>query len=38
MTQRLDDVRRRAQRIVQDANVLLEGHFDFGNGITAGCT
>ncbi|BCS31526.1 orotate phosphoribosyltransferase [Luteitalea sp. TBR-22] len=32
MTHRIDDVRRRAQRILQDANVLLEGHFDFGNG------
>lgn len=32
MTQRIEDVRRRAQRIVADANVLLEGHFDFGNG------
>ena len=32
MTQRIDDVRKRAQRIVQEANVLLEGHFDFGNG------
>jgi orotate phosphoribosyltransferase len=32
MTQRIEDVRRRAQRIMQDANVLLEGHFDFGNG------
>ena len=32
MTQRIDDVRKRAQRIMEDANVLLEGHFDFGNG------
>jgi orotate phosphoribosyltransferase len=32
MTQRIDDVRKRAQGILQDANVLLEGHFDFGNG------
>jgi orotate phosphoribosyltransferase len=32
MTQRIEDVRKRAQRIMQDANVLLEGHFDFGNG------
>lgn len=32
MTQRIEDVRKRAQRIVQEANVLLEGHFDFGNG------
>ncbi len=32
MTQRSEDVRKRAQRIMQDANVLLEGHFDFGNG------
>lgn len=32
MTQRVEDVRKRAQRIMQDAHVLLEGHFDFGNG------
>ena len=32
MTQRNEDVRKRAQRILQGANVLLEGHFDFGNG------
>ena len=32
MNQRVEDVRKRAQRIMQDANVLLEGHFDFGNG------
>jgi len=32
MTQRIEDVRKRAQRIMQDTNVLLEGHFDFGNG------
>ncbi len=32
MTQRLEDVRKRAQRILQEANVLLEGHFDYGNG------
>ena len=31
-TQRIDDVRKRAQRILQGANVLIEGHFDFGNG------
>ena len=31
-TQRNDDVRKRAQRILQGANVLIEGHFDFGNG------
>ena len=32
MTHRIEDVRKRAQRILQGANVLLEGHFDFGNG------
>ena len=32
MTQRIEDVRKRAQRLMQDANVLLEGHFDYGNG------
>jgi orotate phosphoribosyltransferase len=32
MTHRIDDVRKRAQRILQGANVLLDGHFDFGNG------
>ncbi len=32
MTQRIEDVRKRAQRSMQDANVLLEGHFDFRNG------
>jgi orotate phosphoribosyltransferase len=32
MTHRIEDVRKRAQRLMQDANVLLEGHFDFGNG------
>lgn len=32
MTHRIDDVRKRAQGILQQANVLLEGHFDFGNG------
>ena len=32
MTHRLEDVRKRAQRILQDAHVLLDGHFDFGNG------
>ena len=32
MTQRIEDVRKRAHRILQGANVLLEGHFDFGNG------
>jgi len=32
MTHRIEDVRRRAQRILQSASVLLEGHFDFGNG------
>lgn len=32
MTQRIEDVRKRAQRILQGANVLLDGHFDFGNG------
>ena len=31
-TQRTDDVRKRAQRILQGANVLIEGHFEFGNG------
>lgn len=32
MTHRIGDVRKRAERILQDAHVLLEGHFDFGNG------
>jgi orotate phosphoribosyltransferase len=32
MTHRIEDVRKRAQSILQGANVLLEGHFDFGNG------
>ncbi|MCC6163928.1 MAG: hypothetical protein IT182_11335 [Acidobacteria bacterium] len=32
MTQRIEEVRKRAQRILQGANVLLDGHFDFGNG------
>lgn len=32
MSQRVEDVRKRAQRILQDAHVLLEGHFDYGNG------
>lgn len=32
MTHRIEDVRKRAQRILLGANVLLEGHFDFGNG------
>lgn len=32
MTQRVENVRKRAQRILQEADVLLEGHFDYGNG------
>ncbi len=32
MSHRIEDVRKRAQRILQGANVLLDGHFDFGNG------
>lgn len=29
---RVDDVRKRARKQLQDSDVLLEGHFDYGNG------
>ena len=32
MTQRIEDVRKRAQRSCSSADVLLDGHFDYGNG------